>query len=213
MIDWIARRRASRRLVHGARHLAAARLSPGSSGNLSVRVGESIIMTPTGSALSRVRVRDLARVRIVDGRVEKGIPSKEVTLHLAAYRAAPEATAIVHLHAPASTAIACLAPLNDGSAALPAYTPYRVMSLGTVPLLPFAAPGTAALGDDVGAAVAEGHRVVLLAHHGSVVVAASLDRALDLSEELEASAELSLRLHGRDALQLSTEQQGELPRP
>lgn len=211
MIGWTARSRAAARVLRAARHLAAMRLSPGSSGNLSVRVGTSILVTPTGSALSRVRVRDLALVRLADGTVERGSPSKEVPMHLAAYGADPSAIAVVHLHAPASTALACLPPKADGDADLPAHTPYRVMKLGRVPLLPFAAPGTAALGDDVGAAVADGHRVMLLAHHGSVVVADSLEHALDLAEELESSAELAFRLHPHQAATLTAEQQRTLP--
>lgn len=180
-------------LVDAARHLAARGLSPGSSGNLSVRTPDGVLLTPTGSSLSRVTADELALVAL-DGTVLAGAPSKEWPLHLAAYRADPEVTAVVHLHAPASTAIACLPPIDGGLADLPAYTPYRVMSLGDVPLLPYAAPGSAELGPPFGDAVAAGRRVALLANHGSVVAAATLDRAVDLAEELETSAQLALTL-------------------
>lgn len=180
-------------LIAAARHLAARGLSPGSSGNLSVRTPDGILLTPTGSSLSRVTVDDLALVGL-DGSVLAGRPSKERSLHLAAYRADTGLGAVVHLHAPASTAIACLPPAPDGLADLPAYTPYRVMSLGDVPLLPYAPPGSPELGPPFGDAVAAGRRVALLANHGSVVAADTLDRAVDLAEELEASAQLALTL-------------------
>jgi ribulose-5-phosphate 4-epimerase/fuculose-1-phosphate aldolase len=180
-------------LIAAARHLATRGLSPGSSGNLSIRTPQGILITPTGSSLSRVEPGDLA-VLGLDGAVRTGRPSKEWALHLAAYAADPGVEAVVHLHSPDSTAIACLPPTADGLADLPAYTPYRVMSLGDVPLLPYAAPGSAELGPPFGAAVAAGRRVVLLANHGSAVAAESLDRAVDLAEELEASAHLALTL-------------------
>lgn len=180
-------------LVEAARHLAARGLSPGSSGNLSVRTADGILVTPTGSSLSRVTEDELALVAL-DGTVLRGAPSKEWPLHLAAYRADASIGAVVHLHAPESTAIACLPPVADGLADLPAYTPYRVMSLGDVPLLPYAPPGSPELGPPFAAAVAAGRRVALLANHGSAVAAATLERAVDLSEELEASARLALTL-------------------
>lgn len=180
-------------LIGAARHLAARGLSPGSSGNLSLRTPDGILLTPTGSSLSRVTVDDLALIGL-DGAVRTGRPSKEWALHVAAYRADASVGAVVHLHSPASTAVACLAPGADGLADLPAYTPYRVMSLGDVPLLPYAPPGAAELGTSFGEAVAVGRRVALLANHGSAVAADTLDRAVDLAEELEASAQLALTL-------------------
>jgi ribulose-5-phosphate 4-epimerase/fuculose-1-phosphate aldolase len=188
-------------LIEAARHLAARGLSPGSSGNLSVRAPEGILITPTGSSLSRVTAGDLALVEL-DGTVLSGHPSKEWALHVSAYAADPEVAAVVHLHSPESTAVACLPPTADGLADLPAYTPYRVMSLGDVPLLPYAAPGSPELGPPFGAAVAAGRRVALLANHGSVVAAATLERAVDLAEELEASARLALTLRGLPARRL-----------
>jgi len=185
-------------LVAAARHLAARGLSPGSSGNLSVRTPDGMLLTPTGSSLSRVTAEELALVGF-DGVVRRGAPSKEWPLHLAAYAADESVAAVVHLHAPDSTAIACLPPAADGLADLPAYTPYRVMSLGDVPLLPYAPPGSPELAPPFGAAVAAGRRVALLANHGSVVAAATLDRAVDLAEELEASARLALTLRGLPA--------------
>ncbi len=201
---------ARRRIVASARHLSSRLLSPGSSGNLSIRVGDDVIVTPTGSSLSRVSEADLAEVSL-DGVVRgHAKPSKEAGFHRAAYAADARLRAIVHLHSPAATAVACLPGMDDGLAALPAYTPYRVMSLGDVPLLPYAAPGEAALASHVGTAVKAGYRVMLMAQHGSLVVAESLDRAVDLAEELEASAQVALTLATLSGRTLTPAQQQEL---
>ncbi|HEV7743340.1 MAG TPA: class II aldolase/adducin family protein, partial [Pseudolysinimonas sp.] len=161
----------------------------------------------------RVEADDLSEVAIDGTLLHGAVPTKELAIHLGIYRADGRARAVIHLHSPAATAIACLPPRDDGLADLPAYTPYRVMSLGEVPLVPYAPPGSAALGAAVEASAARGRRVLLLAHHGSVVAAESLDRAADLAEELEASAQLALVLAGRGAAELTAEQQAGLRRP
>jgi ribulose-5-phosphate 4-epimerase/fuculose-1-phosphate aldolase len=197
-------------IVRVARHLSARGLSPGSSGNLSVRVGDRVLLTPTGSSLARVAADELAEVGLDGDPIGGERPTKELAIHLGVYAADPTARAVVHLHAPASTAISCLPPRADGLADLPTYTPYRVMSLGDVPLVPYAAPGDRALGDAVAAEIARGRRVLLLANHGSVLAAVGLDRAADLAEELEASAQLALTLAGRGAVELTDSQRAAL---
>ena len=198
-------------LIRAARHLAARGLSPGSSGNLSIRSGDRVLITPTGSSLSRVKAVDLAEVTL-HGAVVVGEPSKEYPLHLAVYRQRPDATAVVHLHSPYATAIACLPPDGDGHAALPPLTPYRAMRLGDVPVAPYAAPGTAELAAGV-EALAGGAAVLLLAQHGSVVAAAGIDAAVDLAEELETAAHLTLLLDGRSPRMIPADRRGALRPP
>ncbi|MCU1438392.1 MAG: aldolase [Naasia sp.] len=201
---------ARERLVAAARQLAARGLSPGSTGNLSVRVDDRILITPTGSSLSRVLPADLAEVDLASGAVLAGRPSKELPLHRAVYTERP-AGAVVHLHSPYATAIACLPPGAHGDAALPALTPYRVMRLGLVPVAPYAAPGSPDLAEGV-RRLAGAHPVLLLASHGPVVAAADLDGAVDLAEELEAAAQLTLLLDARPTRPLTPEQVAALPR-
>lgn len=183
-------------LIRAARHLAARGLSPGSSGNLSIRDGDRVLVTPTGSSLSRVAAGELAELSLADGSVVRGKPSKEFPLHLAVYRQRTAATAVVHLHSPYATAVACLPPDATGHAALPPLTPYRVMRLGDVPVAPFAAPGSAQLAEGV-SSLAAVSPVILLAQHGSVVAGEGIDAAVDLAEELETAAQLTLLLDGR----------------
>jgi len=198
------------RLVAACRQLAEAGLSPGSSGNVSLRAGERVLVTPTGSSLRRVAPEELALAGI-DGAVEPGpAPTKELAMHLAVYRRRPEASAVVHLHSPAATAVSCL-PVVEGADPLPALTPYRVMRLGRVAVAPYAAPGTEALAAGVETR-AEAHAVLLLAQHGSLVAAPSLEAAVELSEELEAAAQLTLLLRDLGARELDETQQRELRR-
>jgi ribulose-5-phosphate 4-epimerase/fuculose-1-phosphate aldolase len=180
-------------LVVAARHLAAAGLSPGSSGNLSMIWSDRLLVTPTGSSLSRVVEEDLAEVAL-DGTVLRGNPTKELAFHLAVYHNRAGANAVVHLHSPWATAVSCL-PGIHGLADLPPTTPYRVMRLGAVPLARYASPGSEDLGHAVGE-LATDHGVILLANHGSVVAGESLNAAVDLAEELETTCQLAIMLRG-----------------
>ena len=187
---------AARALIVACRHLAGAGLSPGGSGNVSVRTGDVVAVTPTGSSLSRVVADDLAVVsgdQVVGGRA----PSKELPLHRACYAARGDVHAVVHLHSPYAVAASCLPALASPPATgpLPALTPYQVMRLGALPVVPYAPPGSRELADRV-AALAAHHDAMLLANHGPVVAASSLSAALDLAEELEAAARLYFLLIG-----------------
>lgn len=203
-------------LVAACRHLAGRGLSPGGSGNVSVRVGDRLLVTPTGSSLSRVEPTDLAEVPVDadgDGSPAAGAPgprpSKELPLHRAVYHARREAAAVVHLHSPAAVAASCLDPVTldpaTATGPLPALTPYQVMRLGSLPVAPFAPPGSAELAAGV-SALAGAHAVLLLANHGSVVAGTSLDAAVDLAEELEAAAQLVLLLAGVPHRRLTADQ-------
>lgn len=190
-------------LTVAAHALAAAGLSPGTSGNLSAREGQVVHVTVSGAALGRLGPDDLCTVSL-DGRVLAGRhPTKEVGMHVAAYRARPDAGAIVHLHSPAATAVSCL-PIGEGEDPLPAYTPYRIRQLGRVAMVPYAPPGSDELAAAVGQRAAAAH-VLLLAHHGSLVCAADIGRAVEISEELEAAANLTLTLAGRGARTLDAD--------
>ncbi|CAL8972589.1 MAG: hypothetical protein BGO38_12610 [Cellulomonas sp. 73-145] len=193
-------------LVAACRHLATQGLSPGGSGNVSLRVGTRLLVTPTGSSLSRLTPE--AVTVLEDGEVRSGgRPSKELPLHRAFLAARPELTAVVHLHSPYAVAASCLdatAP-PPATGPLPALTPYQVMRLGALPVAPYAPPGSAELAQGV-AALAGEHTVVLLANHGSVVAGPTLDAATDLAEELEAAARLHFVLADRPHRLLTPEQ-------
>jgi len=190
-------------LVAACRFLAEAGLSPGSSGNVSIRVKDRVYATPSGASLRRVRADELSVVGMDGVPISGERVTKELGMHLAAYAARPEVRAVVHLHSRAATAVSCL-EIPVGQDPLPAYTPYRIRSLGPVALVPYAPPGSAELTAGVAAAVGSSS-VLLLANHGSLVCAPDLTTAVDVSEELEAAAELTLALRDLPARLLDRE--------
>jgi len=167
----------------------------GSSGNLSVRVPDGMLVTPTGSSLGRLDPARIAKVSAEGLSISGDAPSKETFLHLAMYAERPGAQAIVHLHCSCAVAVSCMVH-DDPRNVLQPLTAYHVMRVGVVPLIPYYRPGDRALADAVRRA-ARGHRAVLLANHGPVVSGKSLDDAVDSAEELEQTARLTLLLGER----------------
>lgn len=179
-------------------------LTPGRTGNLSCRVGDEIVVTPTGASLGSLDARRLAVIDL-DGRpVQGGLPTKEAAVHAALYRARPAARAVVHLHSTHAVAVSCLADIDELSA-VPPLTAYFAMRVGRLPLVPYFAPGDPALGDAVGE-MARHHHAMLLANHGSVVAGDDLLSAADAAEEIEETARLSLLLYGRSTRPLTAAQ-------
>ena len=185
-------------------------LTPGSSGNLSARLDDGFLLTPTNSCLGRL---DPERVTKLDpqGRVVSGDqPSKESFLHLAMYRERPTSGAVVHLHSSHAVAVSVLDGI-DPEQPLPPITAYYVMRIGRLKLLPYYAPGDIELADAV-RSVAADHHAILLANHGPVVAATDIDSAVYAIEELEETAKLFLMLRGDKLRLLTAEQVADLVR-
>lgn len=183
-------------------------LTAGSSGNLSVRLADGFLITPTNSSLGRLDPDRLSRLDVEGNSVAGDPPSKEVPLHLAAYSSRPEAKAVVHLHSPYSVVVSMLVGTDPGCA-LPPLTAYYVMRVGRVPVVPYFAPGDPAVAYEV-KALMTAHRAVLLANHGSVVAGSSLEDAVYAAEELEATGQLLLLAAGRPIKVLTPLQLSEL---
>lgn len=192
----------------GAR-LSAAGLSPGSTGNVSVRVGERILCTATGADLAELGNTELSEFSGAGMQVSGPPPTKEVPLHLAAYEVWPGAGAVIHLHSPHATAISCMPTVDPGDVILP-YTPYLTMRVGKVGLIEYLRPGDPALGVKAKAMLVRGYRCLLLANHGSLIVAASLADAMATAFELEESARLQLLLSGRGARTIGHDERSRL---
>lgn len=177
-------------LVQACHRLAASGLVVGTSGNVSVRDGATVTLTPKGLALADLSAADLA-VTDLDGTVLSGSPTSELELHLAIYRRY-DAAAIVHTHAPKATAVACV--LDE----LPVVH-YQLLALGgAIRVAPFHPFGTAELAAAVGDAL-DGRTAALLANHGTVNYASSLADAFDGAVTLEWVSGLYL-----DAARLGT---------
>lgn len=183
-------------------------LTSGSSGNISVRLPDGILVTPTNSCLGRLDPDAISKIDW-DGNVISGDkPSKEAFLHASVYRVREAEQSIVHLHSTYSVAVSCLADV-DPQDVLPAITAYYVMRVGKLPLVPYFAPGDALLAQAVEQA-AKSARSVLLANHGPVVAAASLDAAVYATEELEETAKLFLMLRDKPTHYLDQSQREQL---
>jgi ribulose-5-phosphate 4-epimerase/fuculose-1-phosphate aldolase len=183
-------------------------LTAGSSGNLSARLADGWLMTPTNASLGRL---DPARLSKLDdsGRLVGGdAPTKESFLHRVMYEERAKTGAVIHLHSTHSVAISCLADI-DPADVLPPITAYYVMRVGRLPLVPYFRPGDMALADAV-RGFAGKHHAVLLANHGPVVAGLSLDAAANAIEELEETAKLFLLLRGCKTRFLTKEQAAEL---
>ena len=195
-------------VVAHARSLFARGLSPGTSGNISVRSGDGFLMTPTGTSFGTLDASRLSRLDADGQHVAGDPPTKESFLHLAMYEERPDAQAIVHLHSTYSVAVACLDDV-DPDDAMPPLTPYYVMRVGRLPLIRYAAPGDRSLA----AAVREGARkshALLLANHGPIVAGRSLEAAASAAEEIEETAKLVLLLRGQPTRLLTADEVADL---
>ena len=185
-------------------------LTPGSSGNISVRLDDGWLMTPTNVALDRLDPGRLSRLD-AEGRLLSGdAPTKESFLHIAMYRERAAARAVVHLHSTYSVAVSCLADV-DAEDVLPPVTAYYVMRVGALPLIPYYPPGDLDLAEAV-RRLAGRHHAVLLANHGPVVAGDSLEAAVTAIEELEETAKLFLLLRQEKTRFLTPEQVAEVRR-
>ena len=167
-------------------------LTAGSSGNLSVRLDDGWLLTPTNASLGRLDPAQLSKLDWDGNLISGAPPSKEAFLHRAMYEERGSAGAIVHLHSTHSAAVSCMCGLNHDDC-IPPLTPYFVMKVGRLPLLPYHRPGDPALAGAIGA-MARKHSAVLLANHGPVVSGTSLEAAVYAAEELEETAKLFLLL-------------------
>ena len=184
-----------RLLVNLAAGLFARGFSVGSAGNISVRMDDGYLMTPTNSSLGRLEAARLSKLDPEFRHVSGDAPSKEVFMHRAMYQARPECGAVVHLHSTMATAVACL-PDVDMDNPIPPLTPYFVMRVGRrMPVVRYYRPGDAAMEPAIFSA-AESARAVLLANHGPVVSGKTLMDAVYAAEELEEAAKLFLLLRG-----------------
>lgn len=176
-------------LVHYGASLFQRSYSVGSSGNISVRLPDgSILATPTNSCLGSLDADQLAKVTLEGEQISGDKMSKEIPFHLALYRARPEVNAVVHLHSTYLTALSCRSDIDFNNAIRP-FTPYFVMKVGNMPVIPYFKPGSHHLATALAERAHESN-AFLLANHGPVVLGTSLTEAINTMEELEETARL-----------------------
>jgi len=169
-------------ICDAGRRLHARNLLAAADGNVSLRLDDGrIAITPSGVAKARLEPADMAFLA-PDGTVLAGRPSTERLMHLAVHGACPEAKAVVHAHPP--TAIAWSLARPD-LAFLPSDAlPEVILAAGRIPFVPYARPGTAAMGDALRPFLPE-HRLLILARHGALAWGESLEEAVNGLERLE----------------------------
>jgi len=163
--------------------LLTARLGTGSSGNVSSRIADGMLITPTGASPENMQPDQLVSMSL-NGKVDQGqlLPSSEWHMHAAVYKARPDIGAIVHCHSRFATSLAC-----TGRAIPAIHYMIAVTGQAEIPLVPYATFGTEALASSAAQGLAEG-RACLLANHGQLAAGEDLDIALRVAVEVEELA-------------------------
>lgn len=184
-------------------------LTPGSSGNISVRMPDGgWLVTPTNASLGFLDPARISRLDAAGNLVSGDKPTKEIPLHSALYETVAQSQGVVHLHSTHSVAITML-PEVDPRAVLPPMTPYYLMRTGLTALLPYYRPGDPEVADAI-KGLAGRYTSVLLANHGPVVAGRDLEGAVFAIEELEETAKLYLLLRGANPRYLTPAQIADL---
>lgn len=180
-------------------------LTHGSTGNISARTEDGgLLVSPTGTSFGRLDPARLSQFDASGRHVGGDAPTKEMPLHTAFYDTRSTAGAVVHLHSCHSVAWSLMPDANEDDF-LPPLTPYAIMQLGRVKLLPFFLPGDPAMGEAV-RGLAGKRSAVMLANHGPVVAGKSVEAACNAIEELEATAKLAMLMRGLPTRELSSDQ-------
>lgn len=180
-------------------------LTGGSTGNISARTSDGgLLVSPTGTSFGRLDPGRLSHFDATGRLVDGDQPTKEMPLHAAFYDTRSTAGAVVHLHSCHAVALSMM-PDADADNFLPPLTPYAIMKLGKVQLLPFFRPGDPAMGDAV-RGLAGKRSAVMLANHGPVVAGKDVEAACNAIEELEDTARLAMMMRGVQASMLTPAQ-------
>jgi L-fuculose-phosphate aldolase len=177
-------------LAAAGRKLVEHGLVRGAGGNISLRWQELCYISPSGARLDRLSAADFVTLSIAQQNTwQISRASSEYAMHLACYRARPDAATVLHVHPPNCIALGC------AGLSLPAITPDFYLAVGPeAPLLPYITPTTEELAEAVGQAIAASD-AVLLANHGLVLVAASTEEAVLHSLVVEEAARIMLLAH------------------
>lgn len=197
-------------LARLSRSLFERGYSVGSAGNISLKLDDGYLLTPTNSCLGFLEPERISKLDFEGRHISGDKPSKEIFLHTAFYDTRPGVGAVVHLHSTYATAMSCMKDLDETDCIRP-LTPYVVMRVGTVARVPYFRPG-----DERGGALIralEGRfAAILLANHGPVVSGRDITSTVYAAEELEETAKLLVTLGKTPVNYLTDEDVAELHR-
>jgi ribulose-5-phosphate 4-epimerase/fuculose-1-phosphate aldolase len=181
------------RLVYD-RHLVT-----GVGGNLSARIGDFIMLTPTGVSLRDVDPPGVVIVDNAGASVNGGTPTKDAGLHLRILEARPDINVVLHLHGTHIVAASTL--LEPGPDTLPPLTPGFVFFAYPLPMLPFMVPGTEVLGETAAGALSRtGKMALMLKNHGLITLGRDFREAVNIAEEIDEAARIFLLTSGKGSV-------------
>ena len=171
-------------------------LTVSAGGNMSIRVADGILITPSGRNKGMLSASDMVKVSMSGDPVGNGRPSIETGMHLALYRKNSDVNAVVHCHPLYCTALAV-----KGEKVKSALTPEGILLLGDVPMVRYITPGSKELAEAV--SECSGSMAILLERHGAVTQGRTLEEAYNRMEELEFQAHLQIITDGAECLPLA----------
>ncbi|MDE0532604.1 MAG: class II aldolase/adducin family protein [Albidovulum sp.] len=177
-------------LITAGRALYERKLIHAAGGNASVRQGDFVWISQTGSELGKLTDSEIVKVDLKGNVLEGGDPSKELGMHLAMYRARESARAVVHVHPTYAIAYSTLVG-QEPNDTVPPYTAAFYLRAGRVPMIPYHPSGAHSLHQAV-EALAPVHHAILLRQHGLIVAGADMSRAIGVVEEVEQCCQISV---------------------
>jgi ribulose-5-phosphate 4-epimerase/fuculose-1-phosphate aldolase len=191
-----------REFLHLCRQVYDKGFVSGSGGNISARIGNNFIITPTGRNIGTLVEKDIVRMSFSGNVLGEGNPSKEWRMHCRCYER-DDVAWVVHAHTIYATAVSCL-PV-DSNCAMPVFTPGYSVRVGKLPVAPYLRPGSEELAEWTGKVIAA-RNSLLMANHGLITVGGTAEQALNLTEEIESNARLFFILSGRGAAMTEAQQ-------
>lgn len=177
-------------LIEASRELYDRKLIHASGGNTSVRDGDAVHITQTGAELGKLTPAEIVTVDLQGKVLAGGVPSKEMDMHLAMYRARESAEAVVHVHPTYAIAFSTLIS-GEPASAVPPYTAAFYVRAGRVPMIKYHPSGAHSLHEAV-AALAPDYHAILLRQHGVIVAGANMSAALGVVEEVEQCCQIAV---------------------
>jgi len=175
-----------KQIIKVCKRLYKRNMLAAADGNISLKVGDGILITPSGKAKAFIEPEDICLVS-QDNEILSGNPSSERLMHLAVYNHTPLAKAVVHAHPP--TAIAWSVAFPNEKELPNECLSEIILAAGRIPIIGYARPGTQTMGDVLKEYLDE-HKIMILSRHGGLCWGDSLEEATMGMERLEHSAEI-----------------------
>ncbi|MEN6568011.1 MAG: class II aldolase/adducin family protein [Veillonellales bacterium] len=191
------------RLIQVCMEVYERKMVSSSGGNISIRLDDGFLITPTGYSLGKLKAEDLVKVGFDGAILSSGKPSKEVNLHMNIYLSRSNIKSVVHVHSPNAVCLSCMVAKEPFD--IPAMTPGYACRVGILPAIPFMVPGSLQLAEAVRKVLAK-RDSVLLCKHGLVTVGEDIQTAVNLAEEIEENAEIFI-LGGTRVVGMTSEEQ------